>query len=163
MRKIILTKFFFCAPEDAQKDHSSRRQWEEYRQVVVNHNPGETRADLSAKANELLREWFKTEYAESHLLASVAFPTIGAEDEKESKSNLLFTNWNTFKEIPALTADGEMSEDVLIDVDGNRKTFRVGFCDIEHETNKATWTLYDQDEEIDLKHMKWTNLPLNKE
>lgn len=81
---------------------------------------------------------------------------------------LLFTNWHTSKEKPKerLHPNGiaaEMSEDVLIDVDGNRKTFRVGFYDIDFETKGGTWTLYDEDETIDLDHMKWTELPLNKD
>jgi hypothetical protein len=51
-----------------------------------------------------------------------------------------------------------MSEDVLIDVDGWRTTFRVGYKDIR--SNK--WFTYADDVDIDLEGMKWTTLPLNK-
>lgn len=80
-------------------------------------------------------------------------------------SNLLFTNWHAGNEFPTeVLVEGEKdgySEDVLIDLDGYRKTFRTGWYDFD---DKA-WRLHNKAEEknIDLEHMKWTELPLNKE
>jgi hypothetical protein len=53
------------------------------------------------------------------------------------------------------------SIDVLIDLDGNRKDFRIGWYDFDDKK----WRLHYQSAEIqiEVEHMKWTNLPLNKE
>lgn len=81
-------------------------------------------------------------------------------------SNLLFTNWHNSKEFPAeITLNGEpegYSEDVLIDIDGYRKNFRVGWYDFDDKE----WRLYDvvAQKEIDLAwDIRWTELPLNRE
>lgn len=63
-------------------------------------------------------------------------------------------NYNEWKD------DGrpEYSVDVLIDLDGNRKVFRVGYYDF----NSKKWIVYDQNqaEYLEVDHMKWTSIPL---
>lgn len=52
------------------------------------------------------------------------------------------------------------SEDVLIDLDGFRKTFSVGWYDFDDDV----WKLNDESMEIhiDRKNMKWFKLPLDR-
>lgn len=52
------------------------------------------------------------------------------------------------------------SEDVLIDLDGLRREFRVGWYDFDDDK----WRLHDKAMQkfIDRKNMKWLKLPLNK-
>lgn len=85
------------------------------------------------------------------------------KNEKPSSDELLFTNWFNHDQNPEQAwYNGKpqegMSEDVLIDVDGWRTTFRVGYKNIKEDK----WDLYQDDVDIDLEGMKWTTLPLNK-
>jgi hypothetical protein len=85
------------------------------------------------------------------------------ENKKPSSVDLiLFTHWFDATDTPEEVKDkGEpmgYSDDVLIDVDGWRTTFRVGYKD----TDSNEWFLYDHMVTIDLEGMKWTTLPLNK-
>ena len=76
---------------------------------------------------------------------------------------LLFTDFHTSAEIPKEEViKGEKqgySEEVLIDIDGWRKKFRIGYYDIDNKM----WLLIESTDKIDLEHMRWTELPLNKE
>jgi len=68
------------------------------------------------------------------------------------------SNANSSDEFPPDLGEG-YSEDVLIDVDGWRKNFRVGWYDHENKL----WFIYDDTNwkvKINKKHMKWFYLPL---
>jgi hypothetical protein len=91
-------------------------------------------------------------------------------EQFQKDAGALSTTFHTGKEFPTeVLFENEKSgnvkqgysEEVLIDLDGNRKDFRTGWYDFD---DKA-WRLHDKAEEknIDLEHMKWTELPLNKE
>jgi hypothetical protein len=87
--------------------------------------------------------------------------TSWAQFNQDNESNEIHTS----KEYPTeVLLEGEKegySEDVLIDIDGYRNKFRTGWYDFDDKT----WRLHDIEaqKEIDLNHMKWTELPLNKE
>jgi hypothetical protein len=60
-------------------------------------------------------------------------------------------------QLPENTGDG-FSEDVLIDIDGNRKKFIVGWYDFDDKE----WTSDAASVKIDREKMKWMNLPHSK-
>ncbi len=69
---------------------------------------------------------------------------------------------HTSKEIPYnATEEGSIANYVLIDINGyrNREDFEVGF----YNATQKEWCLkYSTKREIDLDHMKWMYLPVNK-
>lgn len=87
-------------------------------------------------------------------------------EDKKDELNLkpwileFFTDETKPKEAERLSEKQGHSEDVLIDIDGWRKFFRVGVYD--HEADE--WRLHDKSmqQHLDRKHMKWTYLPIYK-
>lgn len=82
--------------------------------------------------------------------------------EESNKGALLFTNWHSVNDIPGLGMPGAFYSDyVLIDRNGFRDPddFEIGYYDL----SKKEWKLKNTDKKVDLVHMKWTNLPINKE
>lgn len=71
-----------------------------------------------------------------------------------------FTDETKPKEAERLSEKQGHSEDVLIDIDGWRKEFRVGWYDHERDI----WYLHDKSMEkyIERARMKWTYLPIYK-
>lgn len=67
--------------------------------------------------------------------------------------------WYNSNEIIFPVNEDLISGDKLIDIDGNRKTFRVGWYD----SDERQWHYYheENDQPIDQKNMKWTELPLS--
>lgn len=150
MRKLILTKIIWQTGENT---------FEDYRLVVVNHKPGESEEDLLHKANDQVLAWFPTEYPESQYKGIISKATIGEPSEplisKEgTESPFKHAGWNDNSTQPEGGTEG-YTEDVLIDIDGNRNTFRVGYYD--HDAKK--WFLYVNDDTIDVENMRWARLP----
>lgn len=82
--------------------------------------------------------------------------------KSESGSAMLhFTNFHTSKDIPTADEKEEgLSVYVLIDRDGFRNPvdFEIGYYDI----SSGMWCLKHSDDTLDLDHMKWTYLPIEK-
>jgi hypothetical protein len=61
--------------------------------------------------------------------------------------------------------DGDLlgrSDDVLIDIDGKREHFIIGFCSYDDETHEFDgWVYYNNDFKV-TKNAKWLRLPLAK-
>lgn len=182
MKKLLfLASFVFETGEIEYKDNQlvlvTDRDVQRFmeKQKALNPDKGERGPyEHYDAAYDVFRTWFEEVFPEStlkHIMckrpiqSGLFFPKIEAAPE----SIFNHGGWHTSKETPTLVFDSEglpedMSVDVLIDVDGNRKTFRVGYYDIDFETKEGTWTLYgDERIDIELDHMKWTYLPLNKE
>jgi len=73
--------------------------------------------------------------------------------------HLTFTQAFDAKTLPQHNGKEGYSDDVLIDVDGNRKTFVIGWYDFDENKWEVPYFLKTS---IDLKHMKWMYLPLAK-
>lgn len=71
-------------------------------------------------------------------------------------SAMHFTNFHTGKEKPEGLKNENQTDDILIDVDGWRETFRVGFYNLKDHQ----WEVYDKTVVIDFDDMVWTHLPL---
>lgn len=156
MRKLVLTNF---------KAKTGNYEFEDYRLVVVNHNEGETETDMLLKASRAFTKDFPVYFPGSELLSVGPLPTWGADPMPVEKpdSALHFTNFHSMDEHPGELEGQGFTDDVLIDVDGNRKTFRVGYYDTENDT----WHLYvkSDDATIDLMYLQealWCHLPLIK-
>jgi hypothetical protein len=82
-------------------------------------------------------------------------------NENGDSRTLLFTDFHPSTDHPAeevIKGEGQgYSEEVLIDIDGYRLFFRIGYYDMDNKT----WFLVESTDKIDLKHMRWTNLPLD--
>jgi hypothetical protein len=150
MRKLILTQIFYQTGDLKTVD---------YRLVVVNHQEGEVEEDLLRKAAAQVEAWFPKNHPESNGLGIVPKATVGEPiiqvDINSSKS---FTIGGIYRdcEIPSLEND-EKSVDVLIDIDGYRTTFRVGYYDMKMKR----WELYDKTrliDLIDLDDMRWQHI-----
>ena len=155
MRKLVLCNF---------KAKTGDYEFEDYRLVVTNHNEGETETELSVKATKAFMNDFPNYFPESKLLSAVALPTMGANPEptERNESALHFTNFHDMDDHPEVGDEG-YSDDVLIDLDGWRKDFRIGYYDKDNG-----WQVYQhahdgEETKLDLKHGKWTHLPINKE
>lgn len=68
-----------------------------------------------------------------------------------------FKNWHKPEEIPVNGTEYE-SEQVLIDVNGNRNQFAIGYYDKKDKD----WVVYHSTEYLELEHMKWTYLPIQR-
>lgn len=69
-----------------------------------------------------------------------------------------FDIWHQATELPDHSGEDGYSDDVLIDLDGNRETFRVGWYDFDEKA----WMLYDTDSAVIYEHAKWRYLPMAK-
>lgn len=70
-----------------------------------------------------------------------------------------FDIWHQATELPDHSGEEDSySDDVLIDLDGNRETFRVGWYDFDEHA----WMLYDTDSAVIDEYAKWRYLPLVK-
>lgn len=76
---------------------------------------------------------------------------------KTEESPFNHGGWHNADEIIFSVNENGISSDKLIDIDGNRKTFRVGW----YASSERQWYFYheENDQPIDQKNMKWTNLP----
>lgn len=70
----------------------------------------------------------------------------------------IFDIWHPISEHPTQDGDEDYSDDVIIDLDGYRETFRVGWYDFENQA----WRLHDLDSAVEEDNAKWSYLPLNK-
>ncbi len=92
------------------------------------------------------------------------FEISGRWTLREQGDNFPFqASWHSLEAVPRNPIEGDnkkdYSDDVLIDIDGNRKFFHVGWFD--HSERK--WRFRDADTpEIDLEHGKWCLLPLSE-
>lgn len=61
---------------------------------------------------------------------------------------------------PSIGENEGYSDDVLIDIDGYRKHFSIGYYDYDNKR----WFIRDEESrpDLDLEHMSWTYLPLAK-
>ncbi len=62
----------------------------------------------------------------------------------------------TSNDTPSPMSEGE-SYQVLIDLDGRRKTYSIGHYDFKEEK----WIVYNNKELFNLEHMRWTTLPID--
>lgn len=81
-----------------------------------------------------------------------------AKELSESKdSPFNHGGWNNYDETPEGNFPDGYSFDVLIDLNGNRKDFRVGWYDFD----KKEWMFHVSDvSALEIEHLKWTYLPL---
>lgn len=78
----------------------------------------------------------------------------GLSEDKESPFK--HAGWHDSTDLPSNKGDG-YSVDVLCDVNGNRKDFRVGWYDFDDKK----WMFHDLDRSwLDEEHLKWASLPL---
>lgn len=151
MRKLFLTSFTFKTGDN---------EFTQQRLVAINSNDKDEEADLT-QAYETAKSWFPHEFPESNLLSLVAYPAITEAYLNKPLSQLAQGTFNIAhgpNETPYLTVD-DFSNDVLIDIDGTKKTFRVGYLNIDQESGAREWIIYDKDETIDIINMRWQYLP----
>lgn len=70
----------------------------------------------------------------------------------------IYDVFHPMTEAPDRDGEEDYSDDVLIDLDGSRESYRVGWYDFENQT----WRLHDLDSAIEEEHAKWCYLPLAK-
>lgn len=86
---------------------------------------------------------------------------VNMKSDEDDNSALHFTNFHSMDEHPETGEDG-YSDDVLIDLDGWRKDFRIGYYDKDNGWEVYQHYLDGESTKLDLKHGKWTYLPINK-
>jgi len=107
-------------------------------------------------AQENAITWFKINFTESRLISVKSHPTITGIDNTSPVFQLAF-GINEFP--PRESSNPDISIDVLIDIDGYRKNFRVGYYNFPYDGLGGEWILYTSDDVT--KHMKWMDiLPL---
>ena len=164
MRKLFLASFKFKTGETV---------YEQQRLVVVESSEVVSYLPLATHSKQKVREaeyeiahikakqWFPTEFPESELILYQVYPAI---DQPADIGFSILTWTPSFQgddvKPEEIQKEGH-SDDVLIDMDGWRKNFRVGWYD--HEDDQ--WKFHNPEDEkiFDRAHMKWTHLPINKE
>ncbi len=166
MRKLLLAQFVFTTGEN---------KYNEMRLVIVNGN--EIRPELSFEeiAVKKALDWFPKQFPESILISCCASDAIdnvsevddlrtrvGVVDSKKSWENEspLHGEFFDHNQKPFSKNGHEYTEDVLIDLDGNRQHFSIGYYHLIDEE----WMIKDKeyDKLFDARNMKWTYLPLAK-
>lgn len=84
---------------------------------------------------------------------------VEARSQRKTDSPFSHGSWHNGNEILFPVNEDGISSDKLIDIDGKRKTFRVGW----YASDEKQWYYYheENDQPIDQKNMKWTELPLS--
>lgn len=73
------------------------------------------------------------------------------------ESSFSYEGWHNYDEVPKGNFPDGYSFDVLIDLNGKRKDFRVGWYDFDNKE----WMFHVMDtSSIVLQHLSWTKLPL---
>ncbi len=92
------------------------------------------------------------------------WPAI-TEQKENAHEESYQTNWHPLESVPTSPVksddhtDDQYTDDVLIDIDGNRKFFHVGWFD----HSELKWMFKDEvTPTIDLEHGKWCYLPMVK-
>lgn len=83
---------------------------------------------------------------------------VNRTSDEDGRSALHFTNFHSMDEHPEEVNGEGYTDDVLIDIDGKRETFRVGWYDPERDQ----WYLHDKKEHVELDVALWCHLPLIK-
>lgn len=140
MKKLHLTSFVFTTGEN---------EYKEQRLVV---------AQSTDEAYKKALAWFPSEFPESTLKSCISHEAIDlGVVVKHEDSPFNHADWHNSDEFPSDKTGEGYSVDVLCDVNGNRKEFRVGWYDFD---DKA-WQFHDTDRSwLEEKHLKWTYLPL---
>jgi hypothetical protein len=120
--------------------------------------------DVTEAACRVVTDNFKVWYPESSLISVCPKPTIAnvlgeVSDNKEKPAVII-----AHAAFPATTPppqngkDGGMSDDVMLDLDGNREWFTIAYYD--HDSKE--WNLQDKEELFDINNAQWMHLPLAK-
>lgn len=93
------------------------------------------------------------------------FTLIGIIDELAGIAESLDATWHDHEAVPEeVIHEGERqgySDDVLIDLDGHRKDYAIGWYDFDTKEWALDSEKFTQDD-IDHEHMSWRRLPLAK-
>jgi len=115
-------------------------------------------------ATEALIAWFKKTYPESELQSVVPWPTIYADIPGNGVPYGWFTNdVKPFHDGLIDPEDGAISDEVLIDLDGNQKDFVVGCWHFPHGKSEGFWRVPEfYESSLQDENMRWSYLPLAK-
>jgi len=163
MKKLFLTSFEFKGID--------KNTYKEQRLVMVQSNEVSEGKDHESVAYSKVQKWFHANYNENcELLSIIAHPTITGYAEETQIKNMehgqigFDASWNGIDVFPPRVIgffDGKdypenYTDNVLIDLDGNRKHFDTGWYDYD------TKDWHTVGKEKVKPTMKWQLLPLAK-
>jgi hypothetical protein len=131
----------------------------EYREhvlVSINAEPTDSFEKQVHVAIDSVCNWFPTYYPESELIA-VHAPKPTVKDHRTNsykETPVLGEIVHPMADIPPVKEGETNSKWVLIDVDGNKEFYTLGF----YNTLNKEWIPQDINMEIDLEHAKWKDV-----
>lgn len=161
MRKLFLAHFSFT---------TGKVEFNEQRLLVLNQKEIEegSRVGWSPEitATEKATRWFKQNFTESDIHSCMAFDAIdevatdtGRDSSPKAIDESPFVASFPMTEIPPHESEDPLTCDVLVDVDGERTRFVIGYYDIDG----SRWIFNGKGSKIvDYKHARWFKLPLAK-
>lgn len=121
-----------------------------------------TVAKSHEKAHDVFKDWFRGMYPESELRELIVHQTVGDVDDVvrspcQTESPVSHGGWFPPETLPVDLGEG-YSNNVLIDMDGSRNHYSIGWYD--HDESK--WFFQGDDSFFHPTAMRWSNLPLTK-
>jgi hypothetical protein len=154
MRKLILASFSFKTGEN---------QYTETRLVAVDFKI--TEATLPVITDHIV-DWFKTAYQESEFISCVVYPTLeiyGLTADTIKAPNvdipqIGYSAHSMFEAPPLFNREQNLSRKVVIDSNGHRKDFLIGWYDFDSHS----WSIEGDTSLYEERHAKWMDiLPLD--
>jgi hypothetical protein len=119
-------------------------------------------------AVDALIAWFSKTYPESDIQSVVPWPTIYADIQGSNDKPMVPFGWfkndhKPFVDFSGESEEGDISDLVLIDIDGKRDIFVTGKWHFPFKDREGWWqTDEDFEDAIVPEFMRWSYLPLAK-
>jgi hypothetical protein len=164
MKKLVLVSYGF---------KTGAHKYDDYVQAIVETEHDSDPEQDRKKAEVLITKWFNGQFKESELLYvvgkfTVSEPIQQGQIHHAGAGRDVPVGWFTNDSRPWKDHDGQgeepdISDLVLIDVDGNRETFVTGKWHFPFKKHNGWWqTDADFESSIDPDNMRWSYLPLAK-
>lgn len=160
MRKVILTAYSF---------DTAGERYEDFTHVIIETERDSDPVEDAKRAERVFEKWFTSRGTDAKLISvSARIPVIESAVNSGAIQVEDRFGWFSNDDVPPIDFDGEgeegnISDPVLIDIDGKRETFVVGKYFFPFRGRQGGWDVGDfYQSALDLDHMRWSYLDLAK-
>jgi len=160
MRKVILTSYGF---------ETARQKYNDFTHVIIETEHDSDPVEDAKRAERVFKKWFTSMGTDASLIyVSAKIPVM--ESDKNSGAIPVDDRFGSFTSETKPTIDfygegeeGNISDPVLIDIDGKRETFVVGKYFFSFKDQIGGWDVGEfYQSSLDMKNMRWSYLQLAK-
>ncbi len=144
-------------------------RYEDFTHVIIETERDSDPVEDAKRAERVFEKWFTSRGTDAKLISVCAkIPVVETAETSGAMPVEERFGWFTSDQKPPVDFDGEgeegnISDPVLIDIDGKRETFVVGKYFFPFKSVKGNWDVGDfYETTLDLKRMRWSYLDLAK-